>query len=217
MSTEPATPPAVSPSPVAPGPAVPPEGHEGHCEGCEVQSPSFPPLGDEELDRIEATASHLAALRAHGTRGRWLYQRKPDADRDVHTLLTDIRGYGFRLGELAGESSDHDACFVTSAHNTDFPADMLRLVAEVRRLKSALIFLAVRFRDHAEAKDGKDSEVAQWLTDLIAREVFDPEVIRKSMEDFAAGRGRELGEIMADLQAARREAGEMRGDREVMS
>jgi hypothetical protein len=30
MSTEPATPPAVSPSPAAPGPAVPPEGHEGH-------------------------------------------------------------------------------------------------------------------------------------------------------------------------------------------
>jgi hypothetical protein len=144
--------------PVAPGPAVPPEGHEGHYEGCEVPSPSpnSPPLGDEELDRIEATASHLAALRAHGTRGRWLYQhqRQPDTDRDIHVLLSDIRGYGFRLGELVGESSDHDACFVTSAHNTDFPADMLRLVAEVRRLHS--------------------------------------------------------------LQAARREADEMRGDREVM-
>jgi hypothetical protein len=129
------TPPAVLvPSPVAPGPAVPPEGHEGF----KAPSPSPPPLDDEELDRIEAVASHLAALRAHGTRGRWLYQhqRQPDTDRDVHVLLSDIRGYGFRLGELVGESSDHDACFVTSAHNTDFPADMLRLVAEVRRLHS---------------------------------------------------------------------------------
>jgi hypothetical protein len=192
MSTEPATPPAVSPSPVAPGPAAPPEGHEGHCEG---QRPS--PLGEEEIAWIERVA-----------------RDKSDAYADARDALRALRA-----GGITEEGKEKVRGLMRSWRCwPEVPSgDVLQLVAEVRRLKGALIFLAVRFRDHAEAKDGKDSEVAQWLTDLIAREVIDPEETRKSMEDFAAGRGRELGEIMADLQAARREADEMRGDREVVS
>jgi hypothetical protein len=184
MSTEFAEPRLVAP-PVAPGPAVPPEGHEGQR-----------PLGQEEIDWIERVAKD-----------------KSDAMATVQEAWRVLRVGGITE---EGKEEVRGLWRVWRSHPEVPSGDVLQLVAEVRRLKSDLIFLAVRFRDHVE-KDGKDSEVAQWLTDLIAREVFDPEVIRKSMEDFAAGRGRELGEIMADLQAARREADEMRGDREVVS